>query len=150
MYFITIESQSVSQMYFNTFPCLNILAIDLKFYDDCAEHFACSLLIIEFFRSQLRRTVTQSLAVHKVRLPRVSLKDVWHFYTLHFKWIFLQILFALQKGILCFIIQANARILPPAPPVVDPLREHIANIKEQARVLKKVDVRTENGVIIIN
>lgn len=47
-------------------------------------------------------------------------------------------------------MQANERILPPAPPVVDPLREHITKIQEQARALKKVEVRTENGVVIIN
>lgn len=56
----------------------------------------------------------------------------------------------LQNRILCFIIQSNERVLEPRPPVVDPLHDHMEDVRARARTLRKVDVRTENGTIIID
>lgn len=46
-------------------------------------------------------------------------------------------------------MQATQRVLSPKPPEVDPLRNHIEEVRAIAITLNKVDVRKENGIIII-
>lgn len=46
-------------------------------------------------------------------------------------------------------MQASKRVLSPKPPEMDQLRKHIEEVRAKAITLKKVDVRKENGIIII-
>lgn len=47
-------------------------------------------------------------------------------------------------------MQADDRILAPKSPAADALRDHIEEVRAKALTLRKVEVRKENGVIVID
>lgn len=48
------------------------------------------------------------------------------------------------------MFQAANRVIPPQPPNEDPTQRYSEAIREAARNLKKVEIRVENNVIIID